>query len=135
MSHFTKCDLKLTNLEAIKRALGDMELAYAEAAAGQGATVRGYRGQTMEAELSVDMGRYDVGVLDAGDGTFDLVSDWWGVETTKGVTEAEFKESLYRRYQYHNVKMACDAKGYEVSEEVNEEDGSVRLVVNKWVAE
>jgi hypothetical protein len=89
----------------------------------------------MEAELSVDMGRYDVGVLDAGDGTFDLVSDWWGVETTKGVTEAEFKESLYRRYQYHNVKMACEAKGYEVSEEVNEEDGSVRLVVNKWVAE
>jgi hypothetical protein len=135
MSHFTKCDLKLTNLEAIKRALADMELAYAETGAGRRATVRGYRGQTMEAELSVDMGRYDVGVLDAGDGTFDLVSDWWGVETTKGVTEAEFKESLYRRYQYHNVKMACEAKGYEVSEEVNEEDGSVRLVVNKWVAE
>lgn len=132
MSHFTKCDLKLTNLEAIKRALADLELAYTEAGQGQGATVRGYRGQTLEAELSVDMGRYDVGVVKAGDGTFDLVSDWWGVETTKGVTEDEFKEQLYRRYQYHNVKIACEAKGYSVEEEVNEEDGSVRLVVSKW---
>lgn len=135
MSHFTKCDLKLTNLEAIKRALADMELTFAEAEAGQGATVRGYRGQTLEAALSIDMGRYDVGVARAEDGTYDLVSDWWGVETTKGVTEDEFKDQLYRRYQYHNVKMACEAKGYEVSEEVSEEDGSVRLVVNKWVAD
>lgn len=134
MSHFTKCDLKLTNLEAIKRALADLELSYAEAEQGQAATVRGYRGQTLEAELSVDMGRYDIGVVSADDGTFDLVSDWWGIETTKGVTEEEFKEQLYQRYQYHNVKIACEAKGYTVDEEVNEEDGSVRLVVSKWGA-
>lgn len=134
MSHFTKCDLKLTNLEAIKRALADLELGYTEAEQGQAATVRGYRGQTLEAELSVDMGRYDVGVVRAEDGTLDLVSDWWGIETTKGVTEEEFKEQLYRRYQYHNVKIACEAKGYTVDEEVNEEDGSVRLVVSKWGA-
>jgi hypothetical protein len=134
MSHFTKCDLKLTNLEAIKRALADLELKYAEAEQGQAATVRGYRGQTLEAELSVDMGRYDVGVVRASDGTFDLVSDWWGIETTKGVTEEEFKEQLYQKYQYHNVKIACEAKGYSVEEEVNEEDGSVRLVVSKWGA-
>jgi hypothetical protein len=134
MSHFTKCDLKLTNLEAIRRALADLELKYAEAEQGQAATVRGYRGQTLEAELSVDMGRYDVGVVRASDGTFDLVSDWWGIETTKGVTEEEFKEQLYQKYQYHNVKIACEAKGYSVEEEVNEEDGSVRLVVSKWGA-
>ena len=134
MSHFTKCDLKLTNLEAIKRALADLELAYSEAEQGQAATVRGYRGQTMEAELSVDMGRYDVGVCKAEDGTWELVSDWWGIETTKGITEEEFKEQLYQRYQYHNVKIACEAKGYTVDEEVNEEDGTVRLVVSKWGA-
>lgn len=134
MSHFTKCDLKLTNLEAIKRALGDLELAYTEREQDQGATVRGYRGQTLEADLSVNMGRYDIGVVKADDGTFDLVSDWWGVETTKGITEEEFKEQLYQRYQYHNVKIACEAKGYSVEEEVNEEDGSVRLVVSKWGA-
>ncbi|HEY4056648.1 MAG TPA: DUF1257 domain-containing protein [Kofleriaceae bacterium] len=135
MSHFTKCALKMTNLAAIKKALQDMQLKFTEAEQGQSATVRGYRGDTLKAAISVDMGRYDVGVVDNQDGTFDITADWWGVETTKGVSEEEFKHQLSQRYQYHNVKQACEEKGYSVAEEVNEEDGSIRLVVNKWGAE
>jgi hypothetical protein len=135
MSHFTKCALKMTNLAAIKKALEDMKLEYLEAAEGQSVTVRGYRGDTLQAALSVNMGRYDVGVIDNQDGTYDITADWWGVETTKGVSEEEFKHQLSQRYQYHNVKQACEEKGYSVEEEVNEEDGSIRLVVRKWGAE
>ena len=112
-----------------------MEVQYKEAAEGQSVTVRGYRGDTLQAALSIDMGRYDVGVVANADGTFDITADWWGVETTKGVSEDEFKHQLNQRYQYHNVKEACDAKGYALEEEVNEEDGSIRLVVRKWVSE
>jgi len=135
MSHFTKCALKMTNLAAIKKALEDMKLEYLEAAQGQSVTVRGYRGDTLQAALSVNMGRYDVGVIDNQDGTYDITADWWGVETTKGVSEDEFKHQLSQRYQYHNVKQACEEKGYSLEEEVNEEDGSIRLVVRKWGAE
>lgn len=135
MSHFTKCALKMTNLAAIKKALEDMKLEYLEASQGQSVTVRGYRGDTLQAALSVNMGRYDVGVVDNQDGTFDITADWWGVETTKGVSEDEFKHQLSQRYQYHNVKQACEEKGYSVEEELNEEDGSIRLVVRKWGAE
>jgi len=135
MSHFTKCDLKMTNLEALKRALEDMELGFAEAGEGQSVSVRGYRGQTMDAALSISMGTYDIGVVRADDGTYDLVADWWGVETTKGVSEEEMKTRLRQRYAYHNVLMACEAKGYTVEEEVNQEDGSIQLVMRKWAAE
>ena len=135
MSHFTKCALKMTNLAAIKKALADMALKFTEADQGQTVAVRGYRGDLLQAAISVDMGRYDVGVIDNQDGTFDLTADWWGVETTKGVSEEEFKDQLSQRYQYHNVKQACEDKGYAVEEEVNEEDGSIRLVVRKWVSE
>jgi len=135
MSHFTKCELKLTNLGAIKKALADMEVKYTEAAQGQTVMVRGYRGDTLQAALSIDMGRYDIGVVANPDGTYDITADWWGVETTKGISEDEFKHRLNQRYQYHNVKEACDAKGYSLEEEVNEEDGSIRLVVRKWVSE
>ncbi len=135
MSHFTKCALKMTNLAAIKKALADMKLQFTEAEQGQSVTVRGYRGDTLKAAMSVDMGRYDVGVVDNQDGTFDITADWWGVETTKGVSEDEFKDQLSQRYQYHNVKQACEDKGYSVEEELNEEDGSIRLVVRKWVSE
>ena len=45
------------------------------------------------------------------------------------------KSANQQKYQYHNVKQACEEKGYAVEEEVNEEDGSIRLVVRKWVSE
>ena len=135
MSHFTKCDLKLTNLAAIKRALEEMELPFEAASESQQVAVRGYRGQTLSGEICVNMGSYDVGVVKAEDGTYDLVADWWGVETTRGVSEEEFKQRLNQRYAYHNVKMACEEKGYTVEEETNEEDGTINLVVRRWVAE
>jgi hypothetical protein len=133
MSHFTKCELKMTNLAAIKKALEELGLKFQAAEAQQGVTVRGYQGDSLKAAVSVDMGQYDIGVIANAEGTYDLTADWWGVETTKGVSEAEFKDLLYQKYQYHNVKMACEEKGYSVEEEVNEEDGSIRLVVRKWV--
>ena len=135
MSHFTKCDLKMTNYEALKKALADMELAFQEAEEGASVSVRGYRGQTLDASLKIDMGTYDIGVVKQQDGTLDLVADWWGVETTKGVSEEELKTKLKQRYAYHNVLMACEAKGYSVEEEVNEEDGTINLVVRKWASE
>jgi hypothetical protein len=135
MSHFTKCALKMTNLAALKRALADLRVTFREAEHGQTVGVRGYRGDQLQAQISIDMGRYDVGVVGNPEGTYDLVADWWGVETTKGVSEEEFKNQLSQRYQYHNVKQACEDKGYTVEEEVNEEDGSIRLVVRKWVSD
>lgn len=135
MSHFTKCELKMTNLAAIVAALNDLEHEFTEAEAGQSATVRGWRGQELDAAISVNMGKYDIGVVKNADGTYDLTADWWGVETTKGVSEEQFKNTLSQRYQYHNVLQACEAKGYSVEEEVNEEDGSIQLVVRKWVSD
>ena len=134
MSHFTKCALKMTNLAAIKKALADMQLKFTEATENQTTSVRGYRGDSLQAAISIDMGRYDIGVVET-DGTYELTADWWGVETTKGVSEEEFQHALSQRYQYHNVKQACEEKGYSLEEEVNEEDGSIRLVVRKWVSE
>jgi len=135
MSHFTKCALKMTNLAAIKKALADLQHQFTEAEEGQSVTVRGYRGDTLKAAISVNMGRYDVGIIDNQDGTYGVTADWWGVETTKGISEEEFQNTLSQKYQYHNVKQACEEKGYAVDEEVNEEDGSIRLVVTKWGAE
>jgi hypothetical protein len=135
MSHFTKCELKMTNLAAIKAALADLQMKSEFAEENQQVTVRGYRGDTLKAAIKIDMGQYDIGVIANEQGTYDLVADWWGVETTKGVSEEELKTRLKQRYAYHNVLMACEAKGYSVEEEVNQEDGSIQLVVRKWAAE
>lgn len=135
MSHFTKCALKMTNLQAIKKALADLKLTFTEQENNQGVVVRGYRGDSLKAAISVNMGRYDIGIIDNLDGTYGVTADWWGVETTHGTSEEEFQNMLGQKYQYHNVKQACEEKGYTVEEELNEEDGSIRLVVSKWGAE
>jgi len=134
MSHFTKCELKITNLAALKRALEDLDYTFTESQEHQSVKVRGWREQTLDAALSIDMGKYDIGVVAAGDGTYDVVADWWGVETSKGITEKEFRDKVNQRYQYYNVLQACEEKGYSLEEEVNEEDGTIQLVVRKWAA-
>jgi hypothetical protein len=135
MSHFTKCELKLTNLAAIKAALKDLQIEFEEADEHQTVVVRGYRGDTIKGKLKINMGQYDIGLIEQADGTYTFTADWWGVETTKGVSQAEFEQAVNQKYQYHNVKQACEEKGYAVEEEVNEEDGSIRLVVRKWVSD
>ena len=46
---------------------------------------------------------------------------------------AAIKAKLNNRYSYHQVKQACEDKGYSFEEEENEEDGTIRLVARKWV--
>ena len=133
MSHFTKCELKLTNLNAIKAAIKDMAYEYEEASENQAVRIRGWRGQSEEAVIGIKTSKYDVGVVVNADGSYTLVADWWGVETTTGVSEGEFVAKLNQRYQYHNVMEACEAKGYTLEEEEVEEDGTVKLYVRRWV--
>jgi hypothetical protein len=132
MSHFTKCDLKITNLVALKRALDDLGHKYIEAQGEVGVEVRGYKGQKLTGELSIDMGKYDIGVVKQADGTYELVADWWGIETTRGTQEKEFVEELNQKYAYQRVVMACEEQGYTLEETKNEESGMISLTMKKW---
>jgi hypothetical protein len=132
MSHSTKCDLKITNLVALKRALEDLKHVFTEATAEQQAVVRGYKGAKLNAEISIDMGKYDIGVVQQADGTYELVADWWGIETTRGTTQQEFEQELNQRYAYQRVLMACEEQGYNLEEVKNEETGTISLTMKKW---
>ena len=132
MSHFTKCDLKITNLVALKRALEDLKHTFTEASAEQQAVVRGYKGAKLNAELSIDMGKYDIGVVKQADGTYELVADWWGIETTRDTTEKAFVEEVNQRYAYQRVLIACEEQGYNLEETKNEETGTISLTMKKW---
>jgi hypothetical protein len=132
MSHFTKCDLKITNLVALKRALAELGHTFTEAQNEQQVTVRGWKGAKLNAEVSIDMGKYDVGVVKQEDGTYELVADWWGIETTRGTQEKEFVEELNQRYAYQRVLIACEEQGYTLEETKNEESGAIALTMKKW---
>jgi len=134
MSHFTKVATKINNLTALADALKKMGLKFSAAEQDQHVVVRGYKGQKIEAAMSIDMGKYDIGVVQAEDGTYGLVADWWGVETTVGKTEQEVVEEVSREYAYARVVQACEEQGYQIArEDINvASDGSVQIVASKW---
>jgi hypothetical protein len=65
-------------------------------------------------------------------GTYELVADWWGVETTRGLTEQEIAKEINQKYAYQRVVAAVEAEGYTVDTNQVAADGTVQLNVSKW---
>jgi isochorismate hydrolase len=130
VSHFTKVATKINDLVALRKALDQLGWKYKHAEAG--VEVRGWRGQMSKAEIAIDMGKYDVGVVKQEDGTYALEADWWGVETTRGLKEEEVVKELNAKYAYQRVVAAVEEQGYTIDENAVQKDGTVKLTVSKW---
>jgi len=130
MSHFTKVATKINDLVALKKALDQLGWKYR--ASEQGVEVRGWKGQTTKADIAIDMGKYDVGVVKQEDGTYSLEADWWGVETTKGLKEEEVLKEVNAKYAYQRVVAAVEEQGYTIDTNAVQADGTVKLSVSKW---
>jgi hypothetical protein len=130
MSHFTKVATKINDLVALKKALDQLGWKYR--ASEQGVEVRGWKGQTSKADIAIDMGKYDVGVVKQEDGTYSLEADWWGVETTKGLKEDEILKEVNAKYAYQRVVAAVEEQGYTIDTNAVQADGTVKLSVSKW---
>ena len=100
--------------------------------AEEGVVVRGWRGPTSLAEISINMGSYDIGVVKNEDGIYGLVADWWGVETTVGKNEQEVVDEINKEYADQQVVIACEEQGYRIDEQAVAEDGTIKLSVSKW---
>jgi hypothetical protein len=128
MSHFATVQTRITDLACLKQALADLGHAVEEGAAD----VRGYRGAREKADLVVRTGSaYDVGVRRVGD-AYELVADWWGVETGTGITQEQFVTRLTQRYAYHKVLTEVRKRGFTVTEEQTQADQTIKVVVRKW---
>jgi len=130
MSHFTKVQTQINDLACLRKALDQLGWKWTENP--EGVTVRGWRGATMKAEMSIDMGKYDVAVVKAENGSYELVADWWGIETTRGITEQEVAKEINAKYAYQRVVAAVEDAGYSIDENAVQKDGTVKLSVSKW---
>ena len=132
MSHFTTVKTKLKDVQCLKQAIEDLGYEYVEAENEEGVNVRGYNNQLETAQLCIKVSKtYDVGVRVTNEGV-ELLADWWGVETTRGLTEQEFVNQISQRYAYHKVLKEVKARGFSVEEE-EEENETIQLTVRKWL--
>ena len=128
MSHFSTVKTKLRQLEPLKKALED--LGYTPEQGER--PVRGYRGQTTQAELAVVMQEGgDLGFRwNASSDSYELITD---LDLWKQPIPVErFLAKLTQRYALNTVLAATNEEGFQISEQTNQQDGSIELVVTRW---
>ena len=128
MSHFSTVKTELRQLEPLVQALKD--LGYSP---DQGERpVRGYRGQTVTADLAVAMDNGgDLGFrLNEKTGAYELVTD---LDLWKQTIPVErFLSKLTQRYALNTVLKASGIEGFQVAEQQVKQDGSIELGVTRW---
>lgn len=128
MSHFSQIKTKLRNLSSLQLALDDTGIRWE---AGP-RTVRGYEGKTQTAEVVIQQENgYDVGFKRSEEsGDYELVADlqYW----QQPLSVDGFLNRVTQRYAYHTVVNESATQGFQVSEQVDNQDGSIRLVLQRW---
>ena len=130
MSHFSTVKTELRQLDPLVQALND--LGYSP---DQGERpVRGYRGQTVTADLAVSMDNGGDFGFRWNDQTaaYELVTD---LDLWKQTIPIErFLSKLTQRYALNTVLKASVTEGFQVAEQKVKHDGSIELVVTRWDA-
>ena len=128
MSHFSTVKTQLRKKEFLKQALLDLGYVPNE---GQN-LVRGYRGQTVKAEMTVEMSKgADIGFRwNPGSKSYELVTDLdlW----KQSIPVERFLAQVTQRYALNTVLDSTAQEGFQVSEQKNNLDGSIELVVTRW---
>ncbi len=134
MSHFTTVKSQIKNILRLELVLEELGFAYTKAEAGQKVRVKGYLGQTTEADLVIHSSKtYEIGVnIDAESGCATFVADWEFVEQTAGYNQAEFTRKVMQRYAYHTVKEEVQKRGYTLEEEKVDENDHIHVTVSSW---
>jgi hypothetical protein len=126
MSHFSQIKTQLRNLASLQTALTDLGIDWKSGPC----PVRGYRGQTINAEVAIEQENgYDIGFRWNGN-EYELVADlqYW----QQPISVDRFLSKITQRYAFQTVLNETAKQGFQVAEQQNNEDGSIRVVVQRW---
>jgi hypothetical protein len=126
MSHFSQIKTQIRDLKSLESALTDLDIVWKSGPQD----VKGYRGQTYRAEVAIEQENgYDIGFSWNGQ-EYELVSDlqYWN----QPLSVDGFLRRVTQRYAYHTVKTETERQGFQLAEQQQNPDGSIRLVLQRW---
>ncbi len=124
MSHFTTIKVQIKQGEVLLQVL--KELGYQ---VEQNTQVRGYMGDKTNAEYVIKQSNgYDLGFRKNGEG-YELVADFWGAE----INQQEFINNISQKYAHKTLMETIQTEGFNVEEEEVLADGTLRVIVGRWV--
>lgn len=128
MSHFSQIKTQIRNLASLQTALTDLGIDWKSGPS----MVRGYRGQTRNAEITIEQDNgYDIGFSWNGN-EYELIADlqYW----KQNLSVDGFLRKVTQRYAYHTVVKETAQQGFQITQQQQNEDGSIRLLVQRWSA-
>jgi len=132
MSHFTTVQTQIKDIAVLKKVLRDLGFTFTEAKANEKVLVRGYARQRAQADIAIHISKsYDIGVVITENGV-RFIADWWGVETTRGITEQEFLKLVTKRYAVEKVKQEVSKRGYTIALEEEKQDQTIHIRLRKY---
>ncbi|OCQ95338.1 hypothetical protein BCD64_25650 [Nostoc sp. MBR 210] len=124
MSHFTTIKVQIKRGEILHEVL--QELGYDVEC---NTNVRGYQGNTTQAEYVIrQQNGYDLGFRRNGE-NYEIVADFWGAK----INQQQFVNSISHKYAYKTLMTTVQEQGFNVEDEEVLKDGTVRVVVGRWV--
>ncbi|WP_310485146.1 DUF1257 domain-containing protein [Chamaesiphon sp. VAR_48_metabat_403] len=127
MSHFTTIKVQIKNSEILATVLAD--LGHKVEVNTQ---VRGYQGDRINAEYVIRrQNGYDIGFLkeEDGDDNYEIIADFWGV----GLNQTQFVNEIQQKYAHQMLLHTAATQGYSIEAEEVLNDGTVRVVVGRWI--
>lgn len=125
MSHFTTIKVQIKNAEVLANVL--TELGHKVEANTQ---VRGYQGDRINAEYVIRrQNGYDIGFRKDGDDNYELIADFWGT----GINQVQFVNEIQQKYAHKMLLTTVETQGYTIEAEEVMQDGTVRVVVGRWI--
>ncbi len=124
MSHFTRIQTKLRDIDLVKEALKDLGYAVRE-----NTDVRGYsRWEQAHADVVIEAeDGQDIGFRREGE-RVEMIADFWN----RQLNREEFLQRVTQRYAYRMVIQQAEEQGFQVVKEEQQKDGSIRVVVQRW---
>lgn len=128
MSHFSQIKTQIRDLSSLQAALTDLGIAWKPGPQA----VRGYQGQTHNAEVVIEQDNgYDIG-FSQNQNHYELIADlqYWN----QPLSVEGFLKQVTQRYAYQTVLKETTRQGFELTEQQHQQDGSIRLVLQRWSA-
>lgn len=130
MSSFVAVDTLFADLAILCAALSELGHNVRE----QVKEVRDVKGCAETVDFTVNVAKaknIDIGFKKMADGTFTCIADWEALERA-GVQQKAFMNEVAQKYAYLKTVDEAGKQGYRLVEEINEVDGSIKVILRKY---
>lgn len=125
MSHFTTIKVQIKNGEILANILNDLGYKFE-----YNTHVRGYQGDKTNAEYVIRRSNgYDLGFRKDGDDNYEVIADFWGAN----INQTKFVNEIQQKYAHQMLLHTAETQGYTIEAEEVMQDGTVRVVVGRWI--